>query len=72
VYKRPYRVTTDSAHHKPIAPNVLDRRVDGWRVNQAWVADITYSTPSQRSPLGRGPSCLSMSGMHCSSELMRQ
>ena len=42
VYKRPYRVTTDSAHHKPIAPNVLDRRVDGWQVNQAWVADITY------------------------------
>jgi putative transposase len=42
VYKRPYRVTTDSAHHKPIAPNVLDRRFDCWRVNQAWVADITY------------------------------
>ncbi len=42
VYKRPYRVTTDSAHNKPIAPNVLDRRVDGWQVNQAWVGDITY------------------------------
>ena len=42
VYKRPYRVTTDSAHRKPIAPNVLDRRFDGWRVDQAWVADITY------------------------------
>jgi putative transposase len=41
VYKRAYRVTTDSAHHKPIAPNVLDRRFDGWRVNQAWVADIS-------------------------------
>jgi len=41
VYKRPYRVTTDSAHDKPLAPNVLDRRFDGWRVNQAWVADIT-------------------------------
>ena len=41
-YQRPYRVTTDSAHNKPIAPNVLDRRVDGWLVNQAWVADITY------------------------------
>jgi putative transposase len=41
VYKRPYRVTTDSAHHKAIAPNVLDRRFDGWKVNQAWV-DITY------------------------------
>ena len=39
VYKRAYRVTTDSAHQKPIAPNVLDRRVEGWRVNQAWVAD---------------------------------
>ena len=42
VYKRPYRVTTDSAHNKPVAPNVLDRRFDRWQVNQAWVADITY------------------------------
>ena len=42
VYKRAYRVTTDSAHDKPVAPNVLDRRFDSWRVNQAWVADITY------------------------------
>lgn len=42
VYARPYRVTTDSAHDKPIAPNVLARRVVGWQLNQAWVADITY------------------------------
>lgn len=42
VYKRPYRVTTDSGHHQPIAPHVLDRRFDGWQLNQAWVADITY------------------------------
>jgi putative transposase len=42
VYKKPYRVTTDSNHDKPIAPNVLERRFDGWQVNQAWVADITY------------------------------
>ena len=47
VYKRPYRVTTDSAHHKPIAPNVLDRRFGGWRVNQAWVSDITYIATSE-------------------------
>ena len=47
VYKRPYRVTTDSAHNKPVAPNVLDRRVDGWRVNQAWVADITYISTNE-------------------------
>jgi transposase InsO family protein len=42
VYKHPYRVTTESAHHQPVAPNVLYRRVDDWRVSQAWVADITY------------------------------
>ena len=42
VYKRPYRVTTDSNHRKPVAGNVLDRRFDGWQVNRAWVGDITY------------------------------
>jgi putative transposase len=42
VYKRPYRITTDSDHAKPVAPNMLERRFDGWQPNQAWVADITY------------------------------
>jgi len=42
VYRRPYRLTTDSDHNKPIAPNLLDRRVDDWTVNQARIADITY------------------------------
>ena len=42
VYKRPYRVTTDSNHNKPIAANILDRRFTGWQLNQAWVGDITY------------------------------
>ncbi len=41
-YRRPYRVTTDSNHKKPLAPNVLDRRFNGWAVNRAWTADITY------------------------------
>jgi putative transposase len=27
VYKRPYRVTTDSNHPKPVAPNILERRL---------------------------------------------
>jgi hypothetical protein len=72
VYKRPYRVTTDSNHRQPVAPNVLARRFDGWDLNRAWVSDITYSTPRQRSPPERGPSCLSMSGMQCSSGLMLQ
>ena len=42
VYKRPFRVTTDSDHHNPVAPNVLNRRFDGWEINHAWVGDITY------------------------------
>ncbi|WP_088509277.1 IS3 family transposase [Burkholderia ubonensis] len=41
-YKRPYRVTTDSTHRLPVAPNLLDRRFDGWQPNQAWVSDITF------------------------------
>ncbi len=47
VYKRPYRVTTDSRHSQPLAPNVLARRCDGWQPDQAWVADITY-IPTQQ------------------------
>lgn len=47
VYKRPYRVTTDSAHCKPIALNHLDRRFEGWQPNQAWVADVTYITTAE-------------------------
>jgi len=42
VYKRPYRVTTDSAHSLPVAPNLLGRRFEGWQPNQAWVTDITF------------------------------
>jgi len=42
VYRRKYRVTTDSAHDKPVAPNILDRRFTGWAQNRAWLADITY------------------------------
>lgn len=42
VYKRPYQVTTDSTHRLPVAPNLLDRRFDGWRPNQARVSDITF------------------------------
>lgn len=42
VYRRPVVVTTDSRHSLPVAPNMLDRRFDGWQADQAWVADITY------------------------------
>jgi transposase InsO family protein len=42
---RKFRVTTQSGHANPIAPNVLDRKfsVDQYRKpDQAWAADITY------------------------------
>jgi putative transposase len=42
VYKRPYRITTDSNHRQPVAPNVLARRFDSWHINRASVSDITY------------------------------
>lgn len=42
VYRRPYKITTDSNHKLEVAPNVLNRRFDGWQPNEAWVADITY------------------------------
>lgn len=34
--------TTDSAHDRPIAPNVLDRRFDSKEPNRKWAGDITY------------------------------
>jgi putative transposase len=42
VHKSRFVHTTDSAHDKPIAANVLNRRFDGWGLNRAWVGDITY------------------------------
>jgi transposase InsO family protein len=42
VYRRPYRVTTDSNHRKPVATNLLDRRFMDWSPNQAWTGDISY------------------------------
>lgn len=47
VYRKPYRVTTDSNHKKAVAANLLDRRFNGWATNQAWVSDITYIATTQ-------------------------
>lgn len=40
--KRRFRVTTDSRHSLPIAPNRLERDFTTSQPNEVWVADITY------------------------------
>jgi transposase InsO family protein len=37
-----YRLTTDSRHSFPIAPNVLDRQFNVEAPNTVWTADISY------------------------------
>ena len=40
--RKRFRVTTDSKHAQPIAPNLLDRQFTVAKPNQVWVSDITY------------------------------
>jgi putative transposase len=40
--RRKYRVTTDSKHHFPVAPNLLERNFSAEAADKAWVSDITY------------------------------
>lgn len=43
--RRRFRVTTDSTHQEPVAPNIVARKFDiehHARTDQTWVADITY------------------------------
>jgi len=40
--KRKFKVTTDSKHHFPVAPNLLNREFTPEEPNQKWASDITY------------------------------
>jgi transposase InsO family protein len=40
--RRKYRVTTDSRHNLPVAPNLLERDFTTQFPDRAWVSDITY------------------------------
>ena len=44
-HKKKFRVTTDSKHNLPVAPNLLNRQFVRSAPNQVWVADITYRAP---------------------------
>jgi putative transposase len=40
--RRKFRVTTDSRHDHPIAPNLLDRQFTVEAPNTVWLADLSY------------------------------
>jgi transposase InsO family protein len=40
--KRRYKVTTQSNHHLPVAPNLLDQTFTAERPDAIWLSDITY------------------------------
>ena len=42
-----FKVTTDSKHNYPIAPNVLEQKFDVSEPNEVWVSDITYIRTKQ-------------------------
>lgn len=41
-HKRRYKVTTDSKHNLPVAPNLLNRQFAVDKPDQVWTTDITY------------------------------
>lgn len=45
--KRKFKVTTDSAHTKPVYENILNRDFTTTAVNQKWAGDITYIATEQ-------------------------
>ena len=45
--KRRFRITTDSDHNLPVAPNLLNRKFNVASPNRFWVGDITYVWTSE-------------------------
>jgi putative transposase len=42
IIKKKHKVTTNSQHRRPVAPNLLNRQFNPNRLNKAWASDITY------------------------------
>ena len=45
--RKQWKVTTNSSHHYPAAPNLLAQNVTVSRPDEVWVSDITYIKTSQ-------------------------
>ena len=45
--KRRFKVTTNSKHNNPVAPNLLQRQFNVSKPDQYWVGDITYIPTSK-------------------------
>ncbi|MUV04667.1 IS3 family transposase [Flavobacterium rakeshii] len=48
VFKRKFRITTNSSHKYPIVENKLQRSFQAHRENEVWVSDITYVWAGKR------------------------
>jgi len=44
---RKFKITTDSKHNYPVAPNLLNQDFKVYRENQVWVSDMTYIQTKQ-------------------------
>ncbi|PCF42100.1 hypothetical protein B5C06_07610 [Staphylococcus delphini] len=42
ITKKKYKATTDSKHHLPVSPNLLNQQFKVSQLGSVWVADITY------------------------------
>jgi putative transposase len=45
--RKKFITTTNSRHHEPVAPNILDRQFTVEEPNTVWVSDITYLPTTQ-------------------------
>ncbi len=46
IQAKKFKVTTDSNHSKPVAPDLLEQDFSATAPNQKWTSDITYGAPS--------------------------
>ena len=46
IQAKKFKVTTDSNHSKPVAPDLLEQDFYAQAPNEKWVSDISYGAPS--------------------------